>query len=314
VTSAAFVSVELEERLGQIRAALTSEEWDAAYQAGRKMTIEDALLPARSGASLTSPPDGVLARAMSLPGLGTGDVERRARAGLRIAVQTTRSGPPGRLLVAAWLLVSASQQNAPTIPAIVVYSHQRHCFAQPASSSSAERRAGKEGVMTVASGLGGGSFGKRRVIYVAAVLALALAATTLAAAGSFAVPARGSASQMAARHHYHNGVFGQAAKQFCRSTQKYTASHRIRTEIVRSTDKWHNTIHSRYRKFTQCTARQMTNTVWCTTKRVDGVSRMCITPRPQAGGSSPCRRPKLDVRGVYHPKTGILRITCVNQS
>jgi hypothetical protein len=33
---------EIEEPLGQIRAALTSAEWDAAYQAGRKMTIEDA--------------------------------------------------------------------------------------------------------------------------------------------------------------------------------------------------------------------------------------------------------------------------------
>ncbi len=138
---------------------------------------------------------------------------------------------------------------------------------------------------------------------------------TAAAAAPQAVAGTVGASQPAAtsRHHYHNGVFGQAAKQFCHSTTTFTASHLIRTKIVRSTDKWSNTISSRYHKFTRCTARQMTNTMWCTTKRVDGVSTMCITPRPKAGGASPCHQRRLDVRAVYHPKTGILRITCVNK-
>lgn len=115
------------------------------------------------------------------------------------------------------------------------------------------------------------------------------------------------------RTHYHNGVFGQAAEEWCTSTSTYTPSHHIRTQIVRNTDGWSNTISSRYKKYKDCTARQMTSTVWCTTQRVDGVSKMCITPRPQAGSGSPCRHRRLDVRGVYHPHTGILRITCVNK-
>jgi hypothetical protein len=111
---------------------------------------------------------------------------------------------------------------------------------------------------------------------------------------------------------YPDGTFGQAAREWCTETRTFTPSRHVRTRIVRSTDGWSNTISSRYRKFKDCKARQMTSTVWCTTKKVDGFSEMCITPRPKAGGSSPCRSRKLDVRGVYHPRSGILRITCVN--
>src|SRR4051794_16441968 len=113
---------------------------------------------------------------------------------------------------------------------------------------------------------------------------------------------------------YHDGVFRQGAERFCHATSTYTASNDIRTQIVRSTDGWSNTISSRYRKWTGCTARQMTRTMWCTTKLVDGFSGMCITPKPKAGGRSPCRNPRLDVRGVYHPRTGRLEITCVNRA
>ena len=140
----------------------------------------------------------------------------------------------------------------------------------------------------------------------------------LAATFSGAAPAS-SAVQTSPQAHavgkdrYHNGVFGQAAKKYCKSTSTYTPSHKIRTKIVRSTDKWSNTISSRYRKFTKCTAYQMTSTVWCTTRLVDGYSKMCISSRPKAGGSSPCRKPRLDVRGVYHPKSGVLEITCINK-
>jgi hypothetical protein len=112
---------------------------------------------------------------------------------------------------------------------------------------------------------------------------------------------------------YHNGTFGQAAKEFCTSTATYTPGRHIRTKIVRSTDGWSNTISSRYRKFKDCTAYQMSSKVWCTTRLVDGFSKMCITPRPKARGSSPCRQQRLDVRGVYHPKSGVLEITCVNR-
>ena len=113
---------------------------------------------------------------------------------------------------------------------------------------------------------------------------------------------------------YHDGVFRQGAEEFCHATSTYTPSHKIRTQVVRSTDGWSNTISSRYRKWTHCTARQMTPTMWCTTKLVDGFSGMCITPKPKAFGDSPCRAPRLDVRGVYHPGTGRLEITCVNRA
>jgi hypothetical protein len=113
---------------------------------------------------------------------------------------------------------------------------------------------------------------------------------------------------------YHDGVFRQGAERFCHATSTYTPSHGIRTQIVRSSDGWSNTISSRYRKWTGCTARQMTRTMWCTTKLVDGFSGMCITPKPKATGPSPCRNPRLDVRGVYHPGTGRLEITCVNRA
>jgi hypothetical protein len=112
---------------------------------------------------------------------------------------------------------------------------------------------------------------------------------------------------------YHDGVFSQAAPRFCTSTDVFTGSNRIRTKIVRHSDGWTNTIRSRYRKWTNCTARQMTPTMWCTTKLVDGFSGICIAPRPKASGISPCANPRLDVRSVYFPRTGRLAITCVNR-
>jgi hypothetical protein len=115
------------------------------------------------------------------------------------------------------------------------------------------------------------------------------------------------------QHHYHDGTLGSAARKSYDATSTYILSHRIRTRIVRSTDSWSNTISSRYRKFVHCTARQLSKHVWCTTRLVDGFSSMCITPQPKAGGASPCRGRRLDVRGVYHPRTGVLRITCVNR-
>ena len=127
-------------------------------------------------------------------------------------------------------------------------------------------------------------------------------------AASIALVAPASASD------YHDGVFRQGAERFCDATTTFTASRHIRTRIVRSTDGWSNTISSRYRKWTDCTARQMTPTMWCTTRLVDGFSGMCIAPRPKATGSSPCRKSRLDVRGVYHPGTGRLEITCVNRA
>ncbi len=142
-----------------------------------------------------------------------------------------------------------------------------------------------------------------------------LAATLVAgAAGTgLGVNAAQNVLTVGTRHHYHNGTFGQAAREYCDSTAMYTPSRHIRTQIVRSTDGWSNTISSRYRKFNNCTASQLTSKVWCTTKLVDGFSKMCITPRPKAGGASTCRHRRLDVRGVYHPKTGVLEITCVNE-
>ena len=115
-----------------------------------------------------------------------------------------------------------------------------------------------------------------------------------------------------AHRHYHDGVFGPAVK-FCSPTARYTPSAQIRTRIVRHSDGWSNTIHSRYHKYNKCTARQMTSSVWCTTRLVDGFSAMCITPQPRASGASPCPGKALDVRGVYFPSTGRLKITCVNQ-
>src|SRR4051794_1115725 len=113
---------------------------------------------------------------------------------------------------------------------------------------------------------------------------------------------------------YHDGVFSQAAPRFCTSTDVLTPSNRIRTKIVRHSDGWSNTISSRYRKWVHCTARQMTPTMWCTTKLVDGFSGICITPQPKAAGTSPCADPALDVRSVYFPHTGRLAITCVNRA
>jgi len=112
---------------------------------------------------------------------------------------------------------------------------------------------------------------------------------------------------------YHDGVFSQAAPRYCTSTSTYTASKHIRTKIVRHSDGWSNTISSRYRKWVDCTARQMTPTMWCTTRLVDGFSGICITPKPRAAGVSPCPDPRLDVRSVYYPDTGRLAITCVNR-
>src|SRR3954453_8437009 len=113
---------------------------------------------------------------------------------------------------------------------------------------------------------------------------------------------------------YHDGVFSQAAPRFCTPTAVFTGSNRIRTKIVRHSDGWSNTISSRYRKWVHCTARQMTPTMWCTTKLVDGFSGICIAPRPKATGISPCADPALDVRSVYFPHTGRLAITCVNRA
>ena len=110
-----------------------------------------------------------------------------------------------------------------------------------------------------------------------------------------------------------NGWWGPAAVEWCDATSKYTASRRIKTKIVRNSDNWSNTIRSKYRMYKDCEARQMPKTVWCTTKQVDDVHRMCINPRPTAPGPSPCRARNLDVRGVYYPKPEVLRITCVNR-
>ncbi len=133
------------------------------------------------------------------------------------------------------------------------------------------------------------------------------------AASSAALPSTFDSSVDASDGDYHDGTFGQAARKYCDSTSTFTPSRHIRTKIVRSTDGWSNTIRSRYRKFTDCTARQLSPKIWCTTKLVDGFSKMCITPRPEAKGPSPCRQRLLDVRGVYHPKTGRLEITCINK-
>jgi len=113
---------------------------------------------------------------------------------------------------------------------------------------------------------------------------------------------------------YHDGVFSQAAPRFCRSTDVFTPSNRIRTKIVRHSDGWSNTISSRYRKWVDCKARQMTPTMWCTTRLVDGFSGICISPEPRAAGTSPCANPRLDVRSVYFPDTGRLAISCVNKA
>src|SRR3954454_660227 len=113
---------------------------------------------------------------------------------------------------------------------------------------------------------------------------------------------------------YHDGVFSQAAPRFCTSTDVLTPSNRIRTKIVRHSDGWSNTISSRYRKWVDCEARQMTPTMWCTTRLVDGFSGICISPEPRAAGTSPCANPRLDVRSVYFPDTGRLAITCVNKA
>lgn len=113
---------------------------------------------------------------------------------------------------------------------------------------------------------------------------------------------------------YHDGVFSQAAPRFCRSTNVFTPSNRIRTKIVRHSDGWSSAISSRYRKWVSCTAGQMTPTMWCTTKLVDGFSGICISPQPRAGGISPCANPRLDVRSVYFPSTGRLAIACVNKA
>ena len=142
-------------------------------------------------------------------------------------------------------------------------------------------------------------------------LAMVLAVSVTAGTARASTDERPTAPAVAGED-YPNGTFGQAAREWCTKTRTRTPSGHIRTRIVRSTDGWSNTISSRYRKFKDCKARQMTSTVWCTTKRVDGVSTMCVAPRPKAGGSSPCRPHRLDVRGVYYPRSGILRITCVN--
>src|SRR3954454_21034180 len=138
------------------------------------------------------------------------------------------------------------------------------------------------------------------------------AAVLLAAAVTMAPTALRHVSD--ATDTYHDGVFSQAAPRFCTSTDVFTASNRIRTKIVRHSDGWSNTISSRYRKWVHCTARQMTPTMWCTTKLVDGFSGICITPQPRAAGTSPCPDPALDVRSVYFPHTGRLAITCVNRA
>jgi hypothetical protein len=111
-----------------------------------------------------------------------------------------------------------------------------------------------------------------------------------------------------------DGVTSQAAPRFCTSTDVFTPSNRIRTKIVRNSDGWSRTISSRYRKWVDCTARQMTPTMWCTTKLVDGFSGICITRQPKAAGTSPCANPRLDVRSVYFPRSGRLAITCVNEA
>jgi hypothetical protein len=146
--------------------------------------------------------------------------------------------------------------------------------------------------------------------------ALTVAVCLVAASPTQGLGATGDEATIASvdtTSHYHNGAWGYAAKGFCRATSTYTPSHRIRTQIVRSTDGWSNVISSRYRKFSHCAARQLTPTLWCTTKLVDGFTELCISTRPKAGGLSPCRHRSLDVRGVYHPHTGIIRITCVNE-
>jgi hypothetical protein len=144
---------------------------------------------------------------------------------------------------------------------------------------------------------------------------LLAAAMVMLGLPSTPVQVHADTSQLTAarQQHYHNGTFGSAARKFCDATSRYTPSHRILTRIVRGTDGWSNAIVSRYRKFVHCTARQLSSHVWCTTRLVDGVSSMCITPQPKAGGTSPCRGGRLDVRGVYHPRTGVLTITCVNR-
>jgi hypothetical protein len=144
----------------------------------------------------------------------------------------------------------------------------------------------------------------RRSLFASCLTALVVASASLLVVAP--------ASDAALGRHYHNGVFGQAEK-FCRATATYTPSHEVRTQIVRHSDGWTNTIATSYRKFKHCEARQMTTVMWCTTKLVDGFSAMCITPRPRAGGPSPCKHPRLDVRGVYYPRTGVLKITCVNE-
>jgi len=147
----------------------------------------------------------------------------------------------------------------------------------------------------------------------APLLAAVVLALGIPSASGTAVSSTYNSQANATDGDYHDGTFGQAAREYCDSTSIFTPSRHIRTKIVRSTDGWSNTIMSRYRKFTHCTARQLSSKLWCTTKLVDGFSKMCITPRPKAGGASPCRQPRLDVRGVYHPKTGRLEITCVNK-
>src|SRR3954453_18876142 len=138
------------------------------------------------------------------------------------------------------------------------------------------------------------------------------AALLLAAAVTTAPTAVGQVSD--ATDTAHDGVFSQAAPRFCTATDVFTSSNRIRTKIVRHSDGWSNTISSRYRKWVHCTARQMTPTMWCTTKLVDGFSGICVTPQPRAAGTSPCPDPGLDVRSVYFPHTGRLAITCVNRA
>lgn len=142
-----------------------------------------------------------------------------------------------------------------------------------------------------------------------------LAVWVLLAAGASALATAPAEALRATSSGYHDGVFGpESTRKFCTSTQTYTPSRHIRTKIVRSTDRWSNTISSRYRKFTNCTARQMTSTEWCTTKLVDGVSTLCISTKPKASGVSPCRNPRLDVRAVYHPSTRRVEVTCVNRA
>jgi len=140
-------------------------------------------------------------------------------------------------------------------------------------------------------------------------VALLLAVAVTVAPSAFGVVT----APRAATATYHDGVFSQAAPRYCTSTSTYTASRHIRTKIVRHSDGWSNTISSRYRKWVDCTARQMTPTMWCTTRLVDGFSGICITPKPRAAGASPCSDPRLDVRSVYYPDTGRLAITCVNR-